>query len=285
MNKLIHKKKYIVLIFLSLCAIYFIYIFAFLKPQNNRNWEVGFEVLPHIEIHNDVVTITNVRDYRYKPDKFISAGFINRTVDISKLKQVWFVVEPFEGIPLIQFNGIAHTYFVFDFEDQKPIVISVEARREKEEQFGLLSGMLNQFELMYVWGTEEDLTQRRVLIENNTIYMYPLTISQESGKRLFLQLAKTTQELETKPRFYNSLFSNCTNELAKNANMSKPGTIPPDLAWIFPGYSDEMLYKLGLIPNTVPLEKIKNKYYVSELVTTHYNNPDFSKKIREELLR
>ncbi|HRN70254.1 MAG TPA: DUF4105 domain-containing protein [Candidatus Woesebacteria bacterium] len=278
------KKIYIVSAAICLLVFYLVYIFAFLQPQNDRNWEVGFEKLPHIDINNDQVTITNVRDYKYKPGRFVSAGYINRQVDISKLKQVWFVVEPFEGFPLIKFDGIAHTYFVFDFEDQKPIVISVEARREKEEKFGLFSGMLNKFELMYVWGTEEDLTQRRVLIEDNSLYMYPLTISQEQVQRLFLQLAKTTQELETKPRFYNSLFSNCTNELAKNANTSKPGTIPYNLTWFFPGLAPQLLYKLQFIPTDKPLKEISKQYYISDLVKQYYNKPDFSTLLRQNLL-
>ncbi len=284
-QKLRHGKSYFLVTILTIIVAYLIYVFFVMKPNNDRDWEVGFETLPQIEINDDIVGITNLRDYRYAPGKFISAGYIDREVNISKLERVWFLVEPFEGFPIIKFGGIAHTYFVFDFEDEKPIVVSVEARREKEEQFGLLKGMLNSFEIMYVWGTEEDLTQRRILIEDNSVYMYPLTISKEQGRRLFLQLAKTTQSLETTPRFYNSLTSNCTNELAKNANASKPGTIPYHAAWIFPGYSDEMLYELGFIQNDISFEEVKNNYYISDLVKKYYAEPDFSEQLRTELLK
>ncbi len=51
-----------------------------------------------------------------------------------------------------------------------------------------------------------------------------------------------TEDLETTPRFYNTLFSNCTNELAKAA----------DLDWspsfILTGTSDEYLFRRGIIP-------------------------------------
>lgn len=275
--------KYIFIFLISIVFLYLCYVYLILKPSNNRNWEIGLEKLPHIEINNNLVSISNLRDYKYAPGKFLSERYINRQVDISKLEQVWFIVEPFEGFPLINFGGIAHTYFVFDFKDEKPIVVSVEARREKNEKFGLFSGMMNNFELMYVWGTEEDLTQRRILIEDNSLYMYPLTISKESGQRLFMQLVKTTQELETQPRFYNTFVSNCTNELAKNANKSKPGTIPYNAAWIFPGFAVNELYKLKLIPTNKPLEEIKKQYYVSDVIKQYYSDPDFSQKIRESL--
>jgi hypothetical protein len=259
------------------------YIFVVMQPSHDRNWESGLAKLPHIEVKNDIVKITDLRDYEYLPGRFVSERYAERTVDISKLQKVWFVVEPFEGIPLIKFGGIAHTYFVFDFADEKPIVISVEARREKGEKFGLVSGMLNQFELMYVWGTEEDLTFRRVLIEDNNLSMYPLMISRESGQRLFLQLAKTTKELETTPRFYNSLTSNCTNELAKNANKSKPGTIPYNYVWFFPGFSGQLLYDLKLIPHDKPFEEITQRYAISDFVRKHYDKADFSTLLRNYL--
>lgn len=286
MKKVLKKNtKYIFFSLLIICIFYLIFVFFIKKPSNDRNWEVGFEKLPHITIHDSHVIINELRNYQYAPNKFVAARYINRHVDVRKLKRVWFLVEPFEGVPIIKFGGIAHTYFVFDFEDEEPIVISVEARREKGENFGLLSGMMNQFELIYVWGTEQDLTYRRILIENNNLYMYPLTISKDQGQRLFMQLAETTQQLETQPRFYNSLTSNCTNELAKNANALKPGTIPYNAVWFLPGYAPKELYDLDFIPNNKPFEEIKKQYYISDLVKKYYKDDNFSEELRNELIK
>jgi hypothetical protein len=174
--------------------------------------------------------------------------------------------------------------YVFDFKDSDPIVVSVEARREKNEKYDAWVGAFNQFELIYLWGTERDETVRRVIVEDNPLYMYPLTISSESSKKLFLELAKTTHELETKPRFYNTFFSNCTNELAKVANKVKPNSVPFNLALFLPGYSVEELYKLGFIPNDQPIEKIKQRYYVSDLIKEIYREASFSALLRNKLL-
>ena len=113
--------------------------------------------------------------------------------------------------------------------------------------------------------------------------MYPLDIPIDAAQRLFLNLAEVSQQLESQPRFYNSLTSNCTNELAKAANMVRPGTIPPNIALVLPGYADKVLYDLGFIPHDQPLEEVRRKYYVSDIVKATYEQPDFSSLLRSQL--
>ena len=268
---------------MSIAVLYFIYIFLFLKPSNDRNWEVGFDTLPQITTNNTIVTIHNLRDFHYSPDKAPSFGYTDRVVDASQLQKVWFVMEPFTVKPFTSFTGVAHTYFVFDFEKQEPVVVSVEARREKGEKYDAFIGALNKYELVYTWGTEEDQTVKRVVVEHNKLYMYPLTISKESGTKLFLQLAKQTQDLEENPRFYNTFTSNCTNELAKNANALQKGAVPYDISYIFPGYALPFLYKLRYVPTNVSLEELQKRYYISDIVQDSYSLPDFSEQLRARL--
>lgn len=265
------------LLILSICT-WLIYIFIILKPSNNRNWEFGQERLASIKIDNNLVTIQGIRDFHFQPKKITSTDYINRTVDINDLEKVWFVMEPFGKI-----KAVAHTYFIFDFKNQEPLAVSVEARREKGEKYNAILGDFNQYELIYIWGTESDETIRRVLFEENKIYMYPLNISSSGAKELFLQMAQKTHELETQPRFYNTLISNCTNELAKSANKVKPNAIPFNLALFLPGYSVNELYKLGYLPTNVPVDQLPIKYYISNFVKENYNEPDFSNKLRSYL--
>jgi uncharacterized protein DUF4105 len=261
------------------------YIFLLLQPSNDRTWEFGMDHLPHITIQGSTVQVQDLRDFRYTATGTRSADFIDRVFALDRLERVWFVVEPFTGAPFSGFKGVAHTYFVFDFQDQPPLAISVEARREKDEPYEAFHGLFNQFELIYIWGTEDDLTGRRAVLEKNRLYMYPLTISVEAARELLLQLAQASRQLESHPRFYNTLTSNCTNELANAANRVKPGAIPPNLALVFPGYSNEVLYKLGFIPNDDSLEAIDRRYYVSDLVVANYDRTGFSELVRAALPR
>jgi hypothetical protein len=254
-----------------------------LKPSNERDWEIGMDQLPRITIHEGAVTVQDVRDFRYSPEGTRALNYVDRTFQVDRIERVWFVEEPFTIAPFSGFGGVAHTYFVFDFTDQPPLAISVEARREKGESYGALAGLVNQFELIYVWASEQDITVRRAVVEQNELYMYPLIISVEAERTLFLQLAEASRNLETHPRFYNTLTNNCTSELARAANRVKPGAIPPNIALVFPGYSDELLYERGVFPNDVSLDQLTRRYAISDIVRATYEREDFSRALRMEL--
>jgi Domain of unknown function (DUF4105) len=241
------------------------------------------DVLPHITIDGDLVNVQQERDFRWSADGPTSAAYVDRSFDMRGLERVWFVEEPFTIAPLYGFEGVAHTYFVFDFQDQPPVVVSVESRRERGQRYDPVTGAFNEYELIYIWGTEQDVTGRRAVLEKNELYMFPLVGSMDSARRLFLDLANASQQLETQPRFYNTLTSNCTNELAKAANEAQPGAVPPNVALFFPGYSDNVLYDLGFIPNDAPLEAIRQRYAITPAVVATIDQPDFSHELREQL--
>ena len=105
----------------------------------------------------------------------------------------------------------------------------------------------------------------------------------ESGRNLFRDLAAESRALETQPRFYNSLTSNCTNELAKEANRAQPGAIPLNIGLLLPGYADHFLYDRGFIPHDAPFESVRQRYAISDFVSAHVDQPDFSQRLRQHL--
>jgi len=259
------------------------YVLFLKRPSNDRGWEYGMETLADITITGNRVHVGRLRDFEWAPDGPRSSAYVERSFDLDRIQRAWLVKEPFTLPPLTGFKGMAHTYFVFDFERESPVAVSVEARRERGESFDAIRGLLNWFELIYVWGTERDLTGSRAVREKNELYMYRLNISLQAAQRLFLHLARVTQRLATQPRFYNSFTSNCTNELAKAANMVQRGAIPPNLALIFPGYSDEVLYKLGFLTNDMSLEVLRQRAYISDVVKANYERPELSILLRSYL--
>ncbi len=243
-------------------AILILYVFVIQKPSNNKDWEVGFQTQSEIFTANNIVEVNNIRNWQYDENgKNTKQEYINETYDMDKIESVWFLVEPFSG-----FEGIAHTYFVFDFNDGKTIAVSVEARREKGEDFSALLGLFNKFELMHVWGTERDLTGSRIFVENSKIYMYLLKMPKSWSRNLFAQMVKETHNTNLNPRFYNTLTDNCTNVLAQAANQIKPGVIPLHFSWILPGYSDQLLYDLGFISRSKAFDELRKSSEISERV-------------------
>jgi hypothetical protein len=241
-------KKILYILFAILCIIL---LFIFLqKPSLHREWTDDAQILPDVTIKDNLVTVQNLRDWRYTKGATISREYYQETFDVNKISKAYFLLNPFGT-----WQGVGHAFFTFEFEDGKAVSISVEARRENNESFSAIHGLFNQFELWYTWGSPADLFARRAIYHDEDLYMYPLLIKPETVRGLFIDLAQTTEQLETNPKFYNTLTSNCTNVLADSANRVNKGSIPWTWARIFTGFSDEKLYQLKLIPHDVPFEE------------------------------
>lgn len=233
--------KLVISVLILLITVLFIFLNS-QKPSNSKNWVAGMDKAASINFVKQMIIVSNFRQWRYKDGQTVDFTYSTKAFDPNTISKVYFLIEPFD-----KFDGIAHTYFMFQFENGETADVSVEARREKGEEFSAFWGLFNKFELMYIWGDDEDLTGRRLIIENNKVYKYPLKLTKEQSKNLFIQLANDTKDLENNPKFYNTLTDNCTNELAKSANKAYPNSIPLDISWFLPGYSDKFLLKLGLI--------------------------------------
>ena len=61
------------------------------------------------------------------------------------------MIEPQPGSQLA-----AHTLLLFEFEGDRLLGLTIEARRERNEDYSALRGIFNAFELAYVWGTARD---------------------------------------------------------------------------------------------------------------------------------
>lgn len=255
--------------FATIFIIWLLYMIS-LRPSNNRNWEVGYETLSGVEVNGTNVLIKNLRDWEYDKDGVVSSNFIEKTYNANNIRRVWFVVEPFS-----KFSGIAHTYFVFDFESEgqkDSVAFSVEARRQKGEKYSAFAGLFKKYELIHVWGTEHDLSGRRVIVENDELYMYPMVLDKESRTGLFLTLAAISADIEEHPRFYNTLFSNCTSQLAEYANQLRKDAIPYHYSYFLPGFAANYLYGLGYISNAEPLYTLKSKAKVTEVIRESYKD-------------
>src|SRR4051812_46980137 len=75
------------------------------KPSNDRNWNSDQAVLPYAEINNNLVSIHNIRNFTYASTTSYTVNYYDKVFDLDKIKKVWYVVEPFSGIP-----GSAHTF-------------------------------------------------------------------------------------------------------------------------------------------------------------------------------
>lgn len=276
-------------IFLGIVLIVVIIIITnFIKtPSLNRDWSEDSKILPNINISGDVVEIKNIRDWRYEGENIISKDYYDDIFYLDKIKNTYLLLNPFS-----KWEGIGHSFFIFEFEDGNTIAVSIEARRENEEKYNSIKGLFNKYELWYAFGSSADFILRRAIhYSDHELNMYPLLISKESSKDLFLDLVKSAHELETEAKFYNTLTSNCTNLLIDSANRVKEDAVPFHYSRIFTGFADEYMYKLGFIPNDQSFEEINKKYRVDLKIRDlnsnfkDYSNKEFWTVFSDEILK
>ena len=244
-------KKYlrILFIFIFLIIIWCIINVSLKTPSHERDWVDDLERLSQIRMLSDSeFEIQNLRDWTYDGQTIVSKTWTSDTFDINNLENVWFYKQPFW-----KWEWVAHTFLVFEFNTWEYLGVSVEARKEKWEEYSGFTWIFNNFELVYQWATEKDLLTRRAVYIWDDIHQYKLNISPEEWIFILKQLIKTTQSIEAWPRFYNTLRHNCTNELAQSINKWEVFPwIPRNISMIFTGFSDKYLTKLGYIENNDP---------------------------------
>lgn len=255
-----------------------VYIFAFQQPSHDRRWEKESSIMPQVSVDGDRVTIKNVRDFTYSTSSITDYGYEDRTISIKGVKKAYFIIEPFS-----EWKAVGHTFLTFDIEGQDPISFSVEARREDDESYSAVKGLFNAYETWYVWGSETDLITRRALYLDHPLHMYELKLDEAHVQNLFSGLVQKTIEITDSPKFYNSLITNCTNELARISNSVAKGTIPLHYSLMLTGYSDEYLYKLGFIENSLPFEELEQKTYITDTVKEIHSSENFSQELRQRL--
>jgi hypothetical protein len=256
---------------------YLVLMFA-IKPSLNRNWTVDQAVLPTATWNGSEVTIKNVRNFVYQTVDTYTPTYDNRTFDLTKLSSMWFAVEPFSG-----YKGAAHTLVSFGFDDGRYLAISVEIRKEKGEQFSALKGLLRQYELMYVIADENDVIKLRTNYRKDNVYLYPIKTTKENIRTIFTDMVNRANTLAQKPEFYNTLTNTCTTNIVSHVNKINPGKVPWKTSILFPADSDHYAYELGLIDTKLSFEEAREYFHINEQAVRFADDPNFSKKIREEM--
>ena len=252
------------------------------EPRNDREWEKEIAYTSTGSLEPDgIVIIKNVRDFTYGDGSVNSMNWIPEVkIPRQDIVRAWFILEPFAA-----WEAVGHTFLTLELKDGSAYSFSIEARMEKGEQYSALWGLFRKYELAYTWGTERDFVTRRLLYLNHPVKMYPLALNTERAQRLFLALLRKTNEIAEHPRFYNTLTANCTNMLAEIANEVKPGSIPYNISWNLPGFSDRFLMKIKYIEVEESKEKTQKKYDLTEkrkeillIATSSYS--EFGKELR-----
>jgi hypothetical protein len=248
---------------------------SYVRPSHDRNWIEAQQQLPAIESDGDVVTIHNVRNFRWSEEGQAEPAWETRSYDLSRIESVWYVLTPFSR----DWRGPAHAFVSFGFDDGAFVSISVEARREVGEEYSLVGGMLKRYELMYVVGDERDLVQLRAA-RGDDVYVYPVRADPAQVRSMFVTMLNRASVLHANPEFYGTLSNNCTSNLLAHVNEIASPRIPYGFRILLPGYSDQLAHRRGLLDTKLTLEQAREAFRVSERSTRYAGDDDYSLLIR-----
>jgi hypothetical protein len=244
-------------------------------PRLDRDWTENLAVMPKVTLDGDDFALDPVMDWSYTADGPARKDTTSFAGKISEVKNIWFMVEPQPGQAYA-----AHTLLLFEFPDDRIVGLTVEARLEKNETYDAVAGMLNKYELAYMWNTAKEVLERRAVYLDKDIYIYPLTLSAEQRQSFLRGLLERSIDIQVHPRFYNTLASNCTNELAKAAKLAWHHS------WILTGYSPQRLYDLKMIPGPT-FKAARERAFIADQLRAWNDLPsrDFDRTLLAELRR
>jgi hypothetical protein len=257
---------------------YLILLLVF-RPSHDRAWELGHEALPYFTYSatSSMVTIQNYRDFTWTGVATAAQRYETRSFDLDQLTGVDVFISHFD-----QFEGLAHIFLSFGFTDGEQIVVSLETRREQGESFSPVLGLLRQFEIIYVVGSESDIVGVRTGHRDERGYLYPTVASPAQTRQLLRTIATEVNAVAEKPRMYNTLTHNCTNEITRPVEQISDVQFPLTWKTILPGYFDEILYELELVATDAPFAEIKDRHRI-ENTTVNAGSETYSQDLRQSL--
>jgi hypothetical protein len=246
-------------------------------PSSAREWSVDQSRDPTVTFSGDSVTVEGVRNFAWTSATAYTPAWETRSYDLRQIATAWYVVVPFGT----GWRGPAHSFVSFGFDDGQYVAISIEARRERSEGYGVIAGALRNFELLYVVGDEQDLIGRRAVFDGTEVDLYPIRAEPDQVRAMFVSMLERANALRARPEFYNTLTNNCTINLVHHVNELVPGRIPTTWRVVLPGYSDAVIHDLGLIDTTLTIDQARVRYRINDQARTALGQPDFSARIRQ----
>jgi len=248
-----------IVIAIAIIGLFYLVLFLSFQPSHDRDWQLGHEELPNIiySATSSQIIINNFRDFNWSSVSTAEVVYETRSYDLDEMTGVDVFISNFDD-----FAGLAHIFLSFGFSDGEQVVISLETRRESDESFSPLLGILRQFEIVYVVGSEEDVVGVRTGHRDERVYLYPTKATADQARELFNRLASDINDVHQTPRMYNTLTRNCTNEITRQVEEMSEVNFPLTWKTILPGYFDEVLHELGLIENDRPFAEVKARYLI-----------------------
>lgn len=244
-----------------------------ITPREDRDWAMDVARGVKAQLAGDIVTLTDLRDFRWTDAATAEERWISRSHDLSQLVSVDMFTSVWDS------PDIAHLLVSFGFADGQHTVFSVEIRRERGETFNEVGGFFRQFELVLIGATEEDIVRLRTNHRQEEVRLYPVTLTPDQRRAMFMAYVDLARDLEAAPQFYNTLTSNCTTTVYRLARVLK-SDLPVDERLILSGRLPEYLHDLGVLGGAGTVDDRRQAALITPLAQRVPEGADFSAAIR-----
>lgn len=253
-----------------------------LSPSHDRNWIPELARLPQIAREGETIAVTNLRNFRWRSEADYDQNWETRRYDLGGIEGADLFLSYWSG------EAIAHLLVSFTFRDQLPLTFSIEVRREKGEDWSSLAGFFRIYEMAYVAADERDIVALRSHARKEDVRLFRLAATPQQARDVLLAYAADINRLAAKPRWYNTLTTNCTTVVYHLVGSVAPRwrfSLPLDPRVVLSGYLPGYLQRIGALRGDIPLDELVRQGKISEKARAiSPDDREFSRKIREGVL-
>jgi Domain of unknown function (DUF4105) len=225
---------------------------SFVPARNDRDWAPEYGQTLTARIEGDIVTLQNVRNFRWQTIETAEEAWETRVFDASTVTSI-DVFTSVWGNP-----NIAHVMVSFGFSDGRHIAFSAETRRRVGQVYSTFGGFVREFELALIAADERDVIWLRTDLRGERVSIFPLALAPETRKELFLAFARFADELDRQPQWYNTLLDNCTTVPLRIVRTLNAG-LPLDWRVFASGRLPAYLHDLGVLRPDLGLPEVEAK--------------------------
>lgn len=177
-----------------------------IQPRNDRDWATELSRGVTAQIDGNQILVRDIRDFDWRGEKDFTPNWVERRYNLDELTGVDMFMTYWTG------PDIAHMIVSFGFADARQLAFSVEIRRPKDVEYAPVPGFFKSYELVIIAADERDVIGLRHVRPEDT-RLFRVRVDPKRARGLLLEYLRRGNEMVTRPRFYHTIFSNCTTEV------------------------------------------------------------------------
>ncbi len=244
-----------------------------IRPSLTHQWvrENARQATAHIV--DEVLVVQDLRNFDWHGAHDCVEHWEERRYALAGLEAVDLFVSTW-GDP-----RVAHLIVSFVFSARDPLAFSIETRRERSEGWSMLAGFMRSYELILIAADERDVIRVRTNLRHEEVRRYRLDTTAQMRRSLVDQYVREMNNLARRPRFYNTLFCNCTTEVVRILRAAgRP--VPANWEIIASGLVPMYLHQLGLLEDKRPFAEVYAAADIGPAAREADEDPAFWRRIR-----